>query len=163
MKRSGFTMVELIFVIVIIGILAATALPKFRDVSTNANVANFTKIIGDIQSGAVSAYTNEKQLVGTNDINLSDILTISGNGWVYQDQGDTASAGQTRYDYNDTINDVNTTITLYNDVYATANGTDANITVQMSFGTTKVAKELSKKYGENANGGTSKTISYTLD
>ena len=40
MKRSGFTMIELIFVIVIIGILSAVALPKFLGVATSAHLAN---------------------------------------------------------------------------------------------------------------------------
>ncbi len=36
MKKAGFTMVELIFVIVIIGILASIAVPKFSGVTDNA-------------------------------------------------------------------------------------------------------------------------------
>jgi len=37
MKRAGFTMIELIFVIVILGILSAVAVPKMMGVSEKAN------------------------------------------------------------------------------------------------------------------------------
>jgi len=48
MKRSGFTMIELIFVIVIIGILSAVALPKFLGVATQAKVAKVKSYVGTL-------------------------------------------------------------------------------------------------------------------
>jgi MSHA pilin protein MshA len=51
-QQSGFTLIELIMVIVILGILAATALPKFVDLSSDANQAALTGLAGAITSGA---------------------------------------------------------------------------------------------------------------
>ena len=58
MKRAGFTMIELIFVIVILGILAAVAIPKLSATRDDAMVSKEVSNLGTCVTDLGANYTD---------------------------------------------------------------------------------------------------------
>jgi MSHA pilin protein MshA len=56
MNQRGFTLIELVMVIVILGILAAVAVPKFIDLSTEAEAASIKGVAGGLASASATNF-----------------------------------------------------------------------------------------------------------
>ena len=59
-RQSGFTLIELVMVIVLIGVLAAIAIPKFVDLSGDAKAAAAEGVAGALSSAAAINFAARK-------------------------------------------------------------------------------------------------------
>jgi MSHA pilin protein MshA len=91
-KQKGFTLIELVVVIVILGILAVTAAPKFIDLTSDAKASVVEAVKGSMNSAADLAHA--KALVASKLAETGDAISAAGSnitlayGWP-----DTASIG----------------------------------------------------------------------
>lgn len=90
MKNKGFTLIELVTVIVLLGILAAVAVPRFVNVQKEARDAQREQLRAQIASG-INLYVAEKIVEGkadpipaAGDFTLTDILNEVPDGLTYE-------------------------------------------------------------------------------
>ena len=76
--RKGFTMIELIFVIVILGILAAVAIPRLAATRDDAELAKVTTNLTTLMSDLGAYYTSQAKFETT--LRAMTIVPLAANG-----------------------------------------------------------------------------------
>lgn len=91
-KQSGFTLIELVVVITILGILAAFAIPRFASLESEARSAATQGLAGSVRSAAALAHGTWLAQDGPAAITMEGLTINIANGYPIADDIDDALA-----------------------------------------------------------------------
>jgi len=89
-KRAGFTLIELMIVVIVVGILAAAAIPIYSRVMDRARASEGKALLGTVRTHYLAETAEGKTLTYTSNLSEWGIDT-SKNRWWKADPGDFTS------------------------------------------------------------------------